>query len=223
MSARKKIEEQTGSEMVVGCYHSQFLTLVWLHRWLSGVDIEALKKRAASLHVAAEEDPIDAECQEQVPPRASIIMNHLIFKHCPTRPSPSPSSWSLTAKEQLISLITSIASADSSLRKCIRRAADDDVSHRKIFVQDLGWDTTREVFVSAFEPFVEDSNLVMDKLTGKAKGNGFALFKTCRAALKALREPKKTIGSRCASCQLTTLTWRHRRLNHGPVERFKEG
>ncbi|KAL6141431.1 hypothetical protein ACLB2K_059719 [Fragaria x ananassa] len=142
----------------------------------------------------------------------------------PTRPSPSPSSWSLTAKEQLISLITFVVSADSSLRKRIRCAADTDVSHRKIFVHDLGWDTTCEVFVSTFEPFgkVEASNLVMDKLTGKAKGNGFVLFKTCRAALKALREPKKTIGSRCASVGLAPTQRRHR-LNHGPVERFKEG
>ncbi|KAL6133084.1 hypothetical protein ACLB2K_065321 [Fragaria x ananassa] len=100
--------------------------------------------------------------------------------------------------------VTSVASADSSVRKRIRRAANTDVSHLKIFVHDLGWDTTREVFVSAFEPFgeVEDSNLVMDKLTGKAKGNGFVLFKTRRAAFKALREPKKTIGNHCASCQL---------------------
>ncbi|KAL6213959.1 hypothetical protein ACLB2K_013397 [Fragaria x ananassa] len=113
-------------------------------------------------------------------------------------------SWSLTAKEQLISPITSVASLNSSLCKRIGRAADVDVSHRNIFVHDLDWDTTREVFISAFEPFgeVEDSNLVMDKLIGKAKGNGFVLFKTCRAALKALREPKKTIGSPCASCQL---------------------
>ncbi|KAL6145774.1 hypothetical protein ACLB2K_056459 [Fragaria x ananassa] len=144
-----------------------------------------------------------------------------------TRPSP-PNS-----KEQLISLITSVDSADSSLRKRIRRTVDVDVSHRKIFVHGLGWDTTRKVLVSAFEPFgeVEDSNLVMDKLTGKPKGYGFVLFKTHRAALKALREPKKTISSHCASCQLasvgpgtnTTPTRRRRRLNHGPVERFMEG
>ncbi|KAL6146323.1 hypothetical protein ACLB2K_057004 [Fragaria x ananassa] len=55
------------------------------------------------------------------------------------------------------------------------RRADADVPHLKIFVHNLGWDTTREVLVSAFEPFgeVKDSNLVMDKLTGKAKGYGF--------------------------------------------------
>ncbi|KAL6202715.1 hypothetical protein ACLB2K_026420 [Fragaria x ananassa] len=98
----------------------------------------------------------------------------------------------------------SVASADSSLRKRIRCAPDANVSHRKIFVHDLGWDTTRKVFVSAFEPFGEvgDSNLVMDKLTEKAKGNNFIHFKTRRAALKALREPKKTINNRCTSCQL---------------------
>ncbi|KAL6175458.1 hypothetical protein ACLB2K_052099 [Fragaria x ananassa] len=109
---------------------------------------------------------------------------------------------SLTPKEQLISLKTFIASANSSVRKRIRRVADADVSHRKIFVHDLDWDTTHKVFVSSVEPFceVEDSNLVMDKLTGKAKSNGFVRFKTRHAALKALREPKKTIGNRCASC-----------------------
>ncbi|XP_004305330.1 PREDICTED: UBP1-associated proteins 1A-like [Fragaria vesca subsp. vesca] len=83
-----------------------------------------------------------------------------------------------------------------------------DLSDVPIFVHGLGWDTTREVLVSAFEPFgeVEDSNLVMDKLTGKAKGYGFVLFKTRRAALKALRKPRKTIGGRCASCQLTSVS-----------------
>ncbi|XP_040370481.1 UBP1-associated protein 2A isoform X1 [Rosa chinensis] len=111
------------------------------------------------------------------------------------------------SKEQLISLITDAASNDSSLFKRIRDAADADVSHRKIFVHGLGWDTTRETLVSAFQPYgdVEDSNLVMDKLTGKTKGYGFVLFKTRRGALKALKEPKKSIGNRSASCQLASV------------------
>ncbi|XP_050380118.1 UBP1-associated protein 2A-like isoform X2 [Argentina anserina] len=111
------------------------------------------------------------------------------------------------SKEELISLITSAASADRSLCKRIRRAADADVSHRKIFVHGLGWDTNAETLAAAFAPFgeVEDSNLVMDRITGKTKGYGFVLFKTRRAALDALKDPKKSIGNRTASCQLASV------------------
>lgn len=111
------------------------------------------------------------------------------------------------SKEQLIELITEAAANDPALFNRIRDAADGDVSHRKIFVHGLGWDTTRETLVSAFEPFgeIEDSNLVMDKVTGKTKGYGFVLFKTRRGALKALKEPKKSIGNRSASCQLASI------------------
>ncbi|GMN33574.1 hypothetical protein TIFTF001_004240 [Ficus carica] len=111
------------------------------------------------------------------------------------------------SKDQLIELICDAATKDSSLLHRIRDLADRDVCHRKIFVHGLSWDTSKEALVSAFEQFgkVEECNLVLDKNTGKAKGYGFVLFKTRRAAIKALKNPQKKIMNRMASCQLASL------------------
>jgi heterogeneous nuclear ribonucleoprotein A1/A3 len=111
------------------------------------------------------------------------------------------------SKDQLLDLISAAAHEIPALLRHIRHVADRDVSHRKIFVHGLGWDTTRETLLSAFEPFgeIEDCTLVPDKATGKAKGYGFVLFKTRKAADEALRNPKKKIGNRVASWQLASV------------------
>ncbi|XP_057501947.1 UBP1-associated protein 2B-like [Actinidia eriantha] len=109
-------------------------------------------------------------------------------------------------KDQLIAFLVDAAASDAALFRRLRDAADGEVSHRKIFVYGLGWDTTRETLVAAFEPFgeIEDCHLVTDKVTGRAKGYAFVLFKTRRAAAKALKNPSKKIGNRMASCQLAS-------------------
>ncbi|XP_022136525.1 UBP1-associated protein 2B-like isoform X1 [Momordica charantia] len=111
------------------------------------------------------------------------------------------------SKSQLIEFICSTALKDPNLQAQIRAAADRDVTHRKIFVHGLGWDTTRETLTSVFESFgeIEDCNVVMDKNTGKAKGYGFILFKSRQGATKALKEPRKKINNRMTSCQLASL------------------
>ncbi|XP_077213018.1 UBP1-associated protein 2B-like [Tasmannia lanceolata] len=110
-------------------------------------------------------------------------------------------------KDQLIEFLCEAAVSDSALLHRIRTTADHDVSHRKIFVHGLGWDTTRETLVSVFEPFgeIEDINVVIDKNTGRAKGYGFVLFKTRVSAAKALKQPQKKIKNRVASCQLASV------------------
>ncbi|KAF2284101.1 hypothetical protein GH714_019004 [Hevea brasiliensis] len=45
----------------------------------------------------------------------------------------------------------------------------------------------------------------MDKVTGKAKGYGFVLFKTRKGAAMALKDPKKNINNRIANCQLASV------------------
>ncbi|KAL0339881.1 UNVERIFIED_CONTAM: UBP1-associated protein 2A [Sesamum radiatum] len=87
------------------------------------------------------------------------------------------------------------------------RVADSDPTHRKIFVHGLGWDATSEQLVQAFKPFgeIEESKLITDKNTGRAKGYAFVLFKTRAAARKALKVPQKRIGSRTVSCQLAAV------------------
>ncbi|KAM7523697.1 hypothetical protein LguiA_013599 [Lonicera macranthoides] len=111
-------------------------------------------------------------------------------------------------KQQLIDLIieSAVNDASNSLFNRIRDTADRDVSHRKIFVYGLGWDTTKETLISAFESCgeIEDCNVVTDRVTGKAKGFGFVLFKFRKGAMKSLKDPKKKINNRIVSCQLAS-------------------
>ncbi|KAF5737876.1 UBP1-associated protein 2B-like isoform X1 [Tripterygium wilfordii] len=109
-------------------------------------------------------------------------------------------------KDQLIDLISGFAINDASLRSLICRHADGDVSHRKIFVHGLSWDSTSQTLLSAFQPFgeIEDCNIVTDNATGKAKGYGFVLFKTRKAASKALENSSIKIDNRIVSYQLAS-------------------
>ncbi|KAG6660903.1 UBP1-associated protein 2B-like [Carya illinoinensis] len=118
-----------------------------------------------------------------------------------------PNLLELFSKGQLIDLISSTALQLPSLSRLVRQVADRDVSHRKIFVHGLGWDTTRQTLLSAFEPFgeIEDCTLVTDKVSGKAKGYAFVLFKTRKSAQEALKNPTKKIGNRLASWQLASV------------------
>ncbi|XP_065873726.1 UBP1-associated protein 2B-like isoform X2 [Euphorbia lathyris] len=110
-------------------------------------------------------------------------------------------------KDQLIELLSIAASQNSSLYSLINQHANRDSSHRKVFIHGFNRDTTREDLVSAFESFgeIEDCNVVTDKVTGKAKGYGFVLFKTRKGAAMALMDPKKKINNRIANCQLASI------------------
>ncbi|KAL8193951.1 hypothetical protein R6Q57_026193 [Mikania cordata] len=110
-------------------------------------------------------------------------------------------------KDQLIELIIDAAVANPTLYARIRDAADSDISHRKIFVYGLGWDTTKENLTQSFKSYgeIEDCNVIIDRVTGKAKGFGFVQFRSRKGAMKALKEPRKKINNRMASCQLASL------------------
>ncbi|KAK6924137.1 RNA recognition motif domain [Dillenia turbinata] len=110
-------------------------------------------------------------------------------------------------KDQLIDFICNFSLKDSSLYERILETADRDISHRKIFVHGLGWDTTRENLLSIFEQYgeIDECKVVLDKNTGRAKGYGFVVFKNRKSAKKALKSPRKKVGNRIASCQLASL------------------
>ncbi|WOK93303.1 hypothetical protein Cni_G02000 [Canna indica] len=110
-------------------------------------------------------------------------------------------------KDQLIGFILDAVDGDAALVANIRAMADRDVSHRKVFVHGLGWDSTRETLLQVFEPYgpVEDCNVIVDKATGRAKGYGFVLFRTRAGAVKALKQPQKMIKNRMAHCQLASV------------------
>ncbi|GAB2221713.1 hypothetical protein Drorol1_Dr00012899 [Drosera rotundifolia] len=111
------------------------------------------------------------------------------------------------SKEQLIGILTQAAEAHRDVGVKIRKIADEDPVHRKIFVHGLGWDTTVETLRGAFTQYgeIEDCKAVTDKVSGKSKGYGFILFKSRSGANKALKEPQKKIGNRMTACQLAAV------------------
>lgn len=110
-------------------------------------------------------------------------------------------------KEKLVELIVDSATKHQALYDHILELVDGDATHRKIFVFGLSWNATQEDVLSVFQSFgeVEMCNVVKDRATGNSKGYGFVLFKTRKAASKALKEPQKKIGDRMASCQLASI------------------
>lgn len=111
------------------------------------------------------------------------------------------------SKDQLIGILTKAAESHPDVVARIRKIADEDTVHRKIFVHGLGWDTTADTLRSAFSQYgeIEDCKAVTDKVSGKSKGYGFILFKSRTGARKALKEPQKKIGNRMTACQLAAV------------------
>ncbi|KAL9331283.1 hypothetical protein ACSQ67_000893 [Phaseolus vulgaris] len=111
------------------------------------------------------------------------------------------------SKEQIVNLLSEAAANHRDVADRIRKAANEDPVHRKIFVHGLGWDTTAGTLISAFRQYgeIEDCKAVTDKVSGKSKGYGFILFKTRRGARNALKEPQKKIGNRMTACQLASI------------------
>ncbi|EYU35639.1 hypothetical protein ABFS82_10G143900 [Erythranthe guttata] len=109
-------------------------------------------------------------------------------------------------KSQIIDLLKEAAAKDPNLVSQIVQAADADPTHRNIFVRGLGWDATSDQLVDTFKPYgeIEESKLIMDKATGRAKGYAFVRFKTRAAAKKALKVTQKKVGSKTVTCQLAS-------------------
>ncbi|MDG2865995.1 hypothetical protein P7M39_24515, partial [Vibrio parahaemolyticus] len=114
---------------------------------------------------------------------------------------------SISLKEQLHSLVTQAVDMFPEFVDSVRRIADVDPAHRKIFVHGLGWDATAETLTSVFGKYgeIEDCKAVTDKVSGKSKGYGFILFNTRRGAQNALKGPQKKIGNRMTACQLASI------------------
>lgn len=95
---------------------------------------------------------------------------------------------------------------DADVLEEIRKLADKDPGHRKIFVRGLGWDTTTDTLKTVFAQFgeVEEGAVIMDKGTGKSRGFGFVTFKHMDGAQRSLKEPSKRIDGRMTVCQLAS-------------------
>lgn len=108
------------------------------------------------------------------------------------------------SKDQLVTLVTDLSLSHNSLFSLIKSAADQDISHRKVFVHGLGWDATRPLIESIFGAYgeIDDLNVVTDRATGKCKGYAFVTYKTRKSARKLLKNPRVQVGNRITSCQL---------------------
>ncbi|KAI4321774.1 hypothetical protein MLD38_035117 [Melastoma candidum] len=111
------------------------------------------------------------------------------------------------SKDQLTCLLLDAAASHPDVADRLRRMADSDPTHRKIFIHGLGWDTTSETLLNAFCQYgeIEDCKAVVDKVSGRSKGYGFILFKSRHGARNALKEPQKRIGNRMTACQLAAM------------------
>ncbi|CAN4118764.1 unnamed protein product [Withania somnifera] len=111
------------------------------------------------------------------------------------------------SKDQIIEIFKTGSSNDPSILSRVKTHANTDPTHRKIFVHGLGYDATSDQLLAAFKPYgeIEECKLITDKVTGRAKGYGFVLFKSRVGSKRALREPLKKIGNRTTSCQLAAL------------------
>uniref|UniRef100_A0A5B7A4L6 Putative UBP1-associated protein 2A-like n=1 Tax=Davidia involucrata TaxID=16924 RepID=A0A5B7A4L6_DAVIN len=110
-------------------------------------------------------------------------------------------------KDQIIEFLIQAALNDCSIINRIKQFAESDPGHRKIFVYNLGWETTTEQVLSVFKQYgeIEECTVVGNKVTGRTKGYGFVIFKTRDGALNALKQPQKMIGDRTTSCQLASI------------------
>jgi heterogeneous nuclear ribonucleoprotein A1/A3 len=108
------------------------------------------------------------------------------------------------SKEQLMDILEDAALRHPDVLEEIRKLADKDPAHRKIFVRGLGWDTTSDTLKTVFAQFgeVEEGAVILDKGTGKSRGFGFVTFRHMDGAQRSLKEPSKRIDGRMTVCQL---------------------
>lgn len=110
-------------------------------------------------------------------------------------------------KEQLLDIVVQATLRHPDILDEVRKFADRDPVHRKIFVRGLGWETNTDSLKGVFSQFgeLEEGVVIMDKNTGKSRGYGFVTFRHMDGALKALKEPSKRIDGRMTVSQLASL------------------
>ncbi|KAH7427393.1 hypothetical protein KP509_10G042100 [Ceratopteris richardii] len=109
------------------------------------------------------------------------------------------------SKEQLCEIVKEAAILHQDVLSKLQKLADEDPADRKLFVRGLNFSTDKPSLQKAFEEYgsVEDCLVVVDKTTGKSKGFGFVTYQHRVDAIRALKEPSKTIDGRETICYLS--------------------
>ncbi|XP_042375762.1 UBP1-associated protein 2B-like [Zingiber officinale] len=169
-----------------------------------------------SASMATKKRKVDQDDEILLPPDANSQAHHHPVVYTPAPPSDDEHGGEeeddvsklleLLSREHLVSLLVTAAASDPTTLSEIRRVADLDPAHRKIFVHGLGWETTKEGLRAAFSGYgdIDDCRVIFDKANGRGKGYGFVLFRHCSSACRALRRSQKLIDDRMISCQLAT-------------------
>ena len=63
------------------------------------------------------------------------------------------------SKEQILKILCEAADNHRDVADRIRKVADEDPAHRKIFVHGLGWDTNAETLINVFKQYGEIEDL----------------------------------------------------------------
>jgi heterogeneous nuclear ribonucleoprotein A1/A3 len=111
------------------------------------------------------------------------------------------------SREQLMSILTSLALNSKPLLNEIKRVSDTDPSRCKLFVRELAWATTSETLKKIFERYgdIVEAVVIKDRNTGRSRGFGFVTYKDASSAERALQEPAKEIDGRMSQCNLAAL------------------
>ncbi|XP_060209758.1 UBP1-associated protein 2C-like [Lycium barbarum] len=107
-------------------------------------------------------------------------------------------------KDQCVSILRNASLGYPDILESIRQVADGDISHRKLFIRGLGWETTTDKLKQVFSVYgeLDEAIVITDKGSGKSKGYGFVTFKHVDGAILSLKEPNKKIDGRITVTQL---------------------
>ncbi|XP_071717338.1 uncharacterized protein [Rutidosis leptorrhynchoides] len=107
-------------------------------------------------------------------------------------------------REQLLQIVTTAALRHSDVLNSVQSIADYDYSQRSLYISGLDAETTSENLRNFFTTYGEliDAFAVTDTVTGKGKGYGYITFKYTDGAIRALKEPNKTIGGKMTVTRL---------------------
>mmetsp|Transcript_21297 Transcript_21297/g.30818 ORF Transcript_21297/g.30818 Transcript_21297/m.30818 type:complete len:332 (+) Transcript_21297:60-1055(+) len=136
-------------------------------------------------------------------------------KHTESSPSEGPSEARNRAQkflqpfssDQIFNLMLDIAENIPEAMEMLEDLAQTDITHRKLFIRGLSWETTDDHLRAVFSPFgeIEEAAVVVDRATGRNKGYGFVIFKDMDAAYAALEDPTKEIDGKSTRCNLAAL------------------
>ncbi|XP_057824168.2 uncharacterized protein LOC131036329 [Cryptomeria japonica] len=108
--------------------------------------------------------------------------------------------------DQVFDILCDAAMKDAQLLHNIRKLADKNLPHKKVYIDGLHSTTTEETLYSIFSLYgeLEECTVVMDDDLERSEGCAFVTYKHLDGAERALKYPCKKIDSRRTLCRLAS-------------------